>query len=333
MAGLAAGSAQVNICRWQRISTAVDDGAVPMKHFYWNQTPIGTAGDNKWYYPIHCYALSEFPGNILQSRSLFGGNILRSTGSQYEWFPLPSQLNTGADGANNMWRNERGPFNATSRAYHEWTSVKLRLYGAYGVPTTFRVMVVQFPDETAVPGYSEMANEKMTEMFNWFTRLNCGSALNGGNSGVPLPFKVLKQATYTVDSLDKTDEQAAGSTVTGIPLTREGNMKDVKMFIRHGKVRDYTWRYSITPAPTGNQTNGWDATDATNISKEPDVAPAKRVFLIVTANVSVSTAPLPGPPAIDQVISGTTVLSHSILERRFQPGYDIVLRNKFMVAE
>lgn len=330
--GLARGSAQVNIARWQRVATALEDGSVPLKYFLWNQTPIGTAGDNKYYYPVHVYPLTEFIGNNLV-RSNWGAHGIRSTTTAYEPSPITSQISDGSNGANNLWRAERGPFNATSRAYHEWTSMKFRLYGAYGVPTTFRLMVVQFPDETAVPGYGEFSNEKMTEQWNWFTRLNCGAALNGGNSGVPLPFKVIKQATYTIDSLDKSDEQVAGATTTGLPITREGNFKDVKMFMRHGRVRDYTWRYTTTQNPTFAQTNGWDLTDGTNVSKEPDVKPSQRLFLIVTANVSLSTSPLPATPTTDQVITGTTVNSHTIAERRYNPGYDIVLRNKFMTAE
>lgn len=251
--------------------------------------------------PLHMYDLTVVPNNstTCPAARVFGiGTASASNGTPY-FAALNGQMGDGTLDSN--WQFERGnvqPYR-TDSFLHDWTSVKLNLYGARKRTTYFDVMFVRFPNEFASLGSASTSNADFKNLLAYLTRPLMYSNINVYNPEVASNIKVVKRFRYYVPPTQSIDLN-----------TTTGKIKNVNIFIRHNT------RYKLDYNEAANvpAMRGADLVDYTN---QPDdqnhnyPKHERRLYMIIRAFAPEqrSTA---GWPVVDAAID---------------PSYDILLRN------
>lgn len=213
--------------------------------------------------------------------------------------------------------------------YHQWTSVRMNLYGAKNIPLTYTISVLQMPKNYSPyqhpPTDASVPLDNFSE-FNEFTRmiqdisrglianpLNVSASSNDWKKNV----RIVKQKRITIQPLSYTN--AAAETSSEVKC---GNVRQFNMFLRHDRWRNYSWadRTSDTTVDRDFADLGWDVTTGETVTT--DVSWEKRLVMMITCTVGqirdgpqndVTTSL---PPSLDDIPSdfGT---------------YDIIVRNSF----
>lgn len=315
------GSGQHIVLRWQQLSDSIlGPGRIPLG---WC---VGGGANTEWL-PIHFMSLTQGQGIKHEAKGC------RDDGMKKIWFDssatnsffynnYPSQESSGNTGAGTAWRIENiiGSFEAGKSIYHAWTDIRLNLYGTRCVPITYTVYVMQVPeslDPQMVSQYS--AGTEIYNMIKDMTRPLVGNPLNmNGRVDWPKDVRIMRKYNYTIQPLGYSDQASIAASGSG---ASNGHVRQVKLFLRHDRMRDYNWSENKTETvyDNGLSTLGWDENQVPASSAMSDVETGKRLYLFITA-----TSPMKESTERNGFVD--TDLNWAVR----QGSYDILVRNKFV---
>jgi len=289
--------------------------------------------------PMHVYNLIVFKNSDTSTPEL---------GHAYAWSsslgtasvvrePIFGMDPTGTT-SNKGWQSEnlRGPsylglvgdtmdFANAEKLLHEWTQVKLNLYGARSRPTWFMIDFVQVKNEFANFASAAGSNERFIELINALTGSMTYSNLQSRDTRALSFLKFVKRFRYMIPAENSTDLNTAC-----------GKIKEVKLFIKHGRV--------LNMAPHENrdglvrlghaQVDGGDF--ETNNVVLNTCADAAQMFMIVRAwspsRREDTTANWAGIGTNYSPIASTVYTAKSVGGGLNDvPSYDMILRQKYSV--
>lgn len=301
---------------------------------------IGTFQDSPGYtiLPIHFMSLTNVGilGNANSAKGCFndiGMNYFfrNDSTNEFSYASLVSQTNNGAL-AGTQWRVEQsevyGELGFARRVFHDWTDIRLNLYGTFSVPITYTVYVMtmkeqldpnQFPPLGTIPQHVELGN-----MVKDITRQCTGNSVaSNGRTDWPRDVRILKKQVVTLQPLNYSDQAAQVLDLGSALPSHTPNVHELRLFVSHRRFRDYKWSENNVDDTTNNvlDSNGWDINAPQNLMC--DVEWGKRVFLFVTATCPQVSPYVPGP---DQLLANAD-------SARVMGSYDINVRNKFRFEE
>jgi len=310
------------VWRWQQSSrTYLGPGRVFLG--------MGTIDANLDRLPIHFLSLTgNNLGRNVPAKGAYNVHSMcrmyynRTTGAFYWAGDVPSIDNAGNNAANVRWQTETAtysPLTDIKSCFHEWTDIRLNLYGTYSVPIHYNVMLCtmkeqvdpyQFAQGEAITEGSECANM----LKDWTRSLMYESAgINSSQSTWRNDVRVVKQCRFTIQPLSYADQVAEQQ----VPVTyaSASNIKELRWFIRHDRFRNYNWSRDATATTEARDFDkpGWDLVIDPELYA--DVEWGKRLFLVIQATC-------PGRQAGDPIYmtDGYANLNGS---------YDLTIRNAF----
>lgn len=263
--------------------------------------------------PVHVWDLSIFP-NV---------NPEVQAGSGYYWtsdaaaanltsFSLQTQTPSGATSGPYYHAESAAGFaesgtapNAT-KACHEWSSVKLLLYGARKRGTRFYIDLVRVKNELAHPLAGSGVNKSKKDLFRSLQSNLIYSSLQQHNGRNMADVSFVKRYQFYVPGGSADDLDTIGKT------------KEVTVFYKSGRVYNMAWESSdAQEALPHTQADGADYT----LKGGPQDHPrnAQRLLLIVRAFS-------PERRSVAAAVMGTEPA-----DPLTEPSYDIVIRNKWML--
>lgn len=251
--------------------------------------------------PIHVYELSSVnnvsgiaPGLALGWSSLLStANVVKNV--------LPTQTPTGGTAADGLWRSETDvTYPSAQQAFHNWSSIKLNLYGARKRSTRFTVSIMTVRDDFANFQSAGVGNLEFKQLLQYMARpliySNIQSDLrNKANKLI----KVVKRYNYWVSASQTTDVD-----------TTVGKIANANIFLRHNKKYDLDWMAedpaNILPHA---QADGLDyASDSVPMNYPQS---NQRLFMVITA------------------FSPEQVNTADPVDPNVCPSYDIIIRNSW----
>lgn len=189
------------------------------------------------------------------------------------------------------------------KVMHEWTSIKLNLYGVRKRATKFVCQLVMVTREAADFIDAASTSTEKLKLMDYLVRPFMYSNLNSGDPQSKSLYKVLKSYETTLSPI--TSDEYAGTT--SVP-----HIQTLNWFVKHNRVRHYDWKRTM-PTPNLNSA-GYDAQAPPWISTR--TAPTTRVYLVLRA-LSPEARAVDNPNLRDP-------------DPISEPSYDIVIRNKFV---
>jgi len=303
--------------------------------------------------PMHIMSLTTHPGfqssgdlgcvNHGMSRFVYRTPLSGFSGH----FGYQRMYNQQADGtlAGGGWQYESGTSNPdVDEVFHKYTDIRLNLYGASTFPLKYRVMILtgmttemqvfekspvsDTVDSAAAPSDFPIGDlSPLNEFILDHVRPLVTNPIIGSNSDSTWKgkLKVMSDVTYDLPCL------SYGNAVEeGYSSVNATNVRNVNIFLRHDKFRNYAWHALGTDrVPNENlASTGWTATDTSTLAASSllmDVDREQRVFLVISC-----TAPslldnavfgVAGPTGGPDSDPGAAYISSG--------SYDIVVRNCF----
>ena len=254
--------------------------------------------------PIHIYDMTQFPCNTASVPAGWYFYVNTATGDITR-ANLTSVLNTGT-GSSVNWQNEKGQWvsgDEQRKVMHDWSDVRLQLYGPTKTTTRFTVTFFTVNNDFANPGSATTTNVEFIKMMDWFTYKDVYNPLVMRTTDDGKKIRIVKRFTYYVGAYDS--GQASGGT----------NRKVVRIFMRHNKLYNLDWQ-------AGTMVDFRDAADAgeyvanTTFYNYPHEK--ARLFMAIQAQ------------AVAHDISGAEIQPWtSPVDIGFDPTYDILARNAF----
>lgn len=257
--------------------------------------------------PCHIFDLTAYPNNPTAGYTFANGMYAllsaNATGNTSSYGPLPNQDAAGVVGAlgvNNSFFERGVPPTDIDHARLRWIDLKMNLYGTFGRPVKYKVMIVGVHDETAVPGVPS-SNTRWNQMVDDWIRPYKYSNLLTNTGEQKKSYHVLKQWNYVIQPLNKTEQWNLEQFEALENLNP--HFVEFKCFMKMDRDIAYDWH------DTASATNLTGDVPATNFiqTAAADVHntpyPVKRVFLVVLASCAdVETAvapwdPMPPPPS------------------------------------
>jgi len=345
------GGMQESIFRWQSASkNLLGPGRIPIG-YGWN-TVISSSAQAV---PVHMMSLTSHPGfpeNYTlgcKVQGLFRFAYFNSSpaGGNFGYQHMPSQNRDGANLATSQWVNESGPLSPSpfiSQVFHKWTDIRLNLYGSSSFPLSYRVQIVTgLPTEmqplefeaiagapTALTDFPIAPNNPLNQMLLDLARPVIGNPITGSNTDKDYKgeFRIVSDKTFNIPCLSY-GNAAAEDSILNVNST---NVRNVNMFIRHDRFRDYAWRQKSADVTQTLDIGGvgWNQTDIsadTAASMYCDVDREERLFIIISCNAAELIN-----DAIDYDLSNSVAAAPPEGLRqsyRTSGSYDIVVRNCF----
>jgi len=213
--------------------------------------------------------------------------------------------------------------NAT-KILHEWTEIKLNLYGARRRPTWFNIDFVRVKNEFANFSSASTDNERFKELCNCLTGNMVYSNLQTRDNSALKFLTFVKRMKYFIPAEQSTDLNTAC-----------GKIKEVKIFMKHGRILDMR----AHETKIGEQQLGHKQEDGIDYELKQEAlntcADGQQLFMIIRAWsparhtattpqwLSVGTNYTPLPSTVWTAKADPTVAVHDV------PSYDIILRQKY----
>lgn len=327
------------MARWQLTSgNLIGPGRIPIG--YGTNTPTDP---DRQRLPIHFISLTQNPldsmNAISSAKGCFQhglyGLIRNPVDGTLSYRPFQCNTSQGISNydVDGRWQTERvdSGFTASLNAhmYHQWTSVRMNLYGAKNMPLTYTIYVLQMPKQYSpfqhIPSSAAVPSDNFTE-FNEFSRfihdISRGLICNPLNvSATPQDWKkhirIVKQRSITINPLSYTNAAAEGTAITKV-----GNVRQFNLFLRHDRWRQYAWAdRTVDTVPDRDWSDlGWDVQYGEYATTDVDWD--KRLVMMITCTVGRQTN---GPH--NDVTTGLPPQSTDI-PVDFGT-YDIIVRNSF----
>lgn len=295
---------------------------------------IGTwfnAGGSAMYMPLHFMSLTNnaIIGEANGAKGCFKDQgmcqLFKSqTNNSFSWLKRVCQIPTGA-GLSNSWQLEQGDLDPLSNVpdtskylYHDWTDIRMNLYGSFSVPLTYNIYVMTMKEQLDPFQFGLGADiAQGTECWNMFKDITRGCQGNSvsmnGRIDWPKDVRILKHDRIVMQPLGYSDQVAVSEPG---PASHTPNIHEYRLFLNHRRYRNYKWSENADETSYGNNyaVNQWDV----NVSGETmcDVEWGKRLFLIITCTCA-------------DVGEGTDDYTANAVTARVQGSYDICVRNKF----
>lgn len=315
---------QREVYRWQQTSpTYLGPGRLGL---LWGRTsPL----DQAQRMPFHFMSLtSSMRGVEHAEKGCYRNGMNRvvynsSTGSYY-WNPLQPQNFVGDNAGNVLWQpeqNEGGSTTAaaTGRVFHEWTDVRLNLYGTYTVPITYTVLIAQMPRQldpfTVEAGTTTPEGTELHNMFKDWSRKQLYSSVGcNGRSDWDKDVRIVKRYSVTIQPFNYSDQNS--ETLLPEGYSKSPHIHELRWFLRHDRFRNYKWSENVSDSTLTRDfmKPGWDYNGPEETMA--DVEWGKRLFLIVLA-----TSP--------EVQDGVTTDYVNPADPVTQGSYDVCVRNSF----
>lgn len=250
--------------------------------------------------PVHLYHLNLCPtGGTYPGAGWTSGWAAEANTSAVESFAILGQTATGVS-TDSKWQLESLPSNNVQRGdsfIHEWTQVKLNLYGARKRTTRFTVSFF-YVSKAADPLATAGTVLERKELVQYLSRPYIYSNLLADFSHQKKHIQIVKEFNYTVDATDGFDLN-----------TTTGKIHNANIFIRHNK------RYKLdegvfntTILPHG-QADGSDFDTRIDAEITGIPKPGRRLYMCIRAFA---------PERVDGA-TGINALT--------DPSYDMILRN------
>lgn len=262
-----------------------------------------TPAPNIQYLPVHVWDLTCLPQGANQAPVGFA--LFQQGVTTNGTFQLNQTDPTGAVVANNNLQNENITNTFTQpwrKSLHDFTHIKLNLYGVRNRATKFMVQIIQLTDEYADFITGAQANVEKAKVYDYLARPFMYNNLNIGDPQTKVDIKVIKQFTTIIDSITL-DQVGAANAIPKI--------QTVNWFIKHNRMRLYDWRRNDTPDLNNNA-----AYDIEQTNVEQRVDPKKRIYMVIRA-MSPTNSQVAG-------ITPTSVAP----DVNTEPSYDCVIRQK-----
>lgn len=281
--------------------------------------------------PLHLYDLTGMPMNGTPRAGFVAYWDNPLAGSPVSFQSIEGQPPNGAGALSPYWYPESMSTGLTdtkrANVFHRWTSIKMNLYGTYGLPTWYRIDLVKFDDDCC-PGYASGTGVEMVSTFQYLTKPYIYSNLLNGDPEQKKEFKILRTWKYMIQPFGPDDQNTINSANTY--SDRSPHFREVKLFIRHDMERKYDWKRLNDADHTDNPSFEQYNTGG-NDSIAGNVYPSARLFLMIRAmsayrrqvavNVPNGFVQFPNPG-----------LEPSDASPLYEPSYDIVIRNRFDVT-
>jgi len=261
--------------------------------------------------PIHIWDLSIFENvsaDIVAGRLYYWNGV--TTSADIVSAPLPTQTSTGTTSLLGYYQSEsaagvveNGTPPKASKAMHDWSQIKLNLYGARKRGTTFYVDVMRVTDTLAHPIVAAQGNRAKKDLFRTLQAPLVYSNLQSHNNKNLRAVKFVKRWKFYVP----------GGTADDLDTI--GKVKEVSLFLKQGRVYNMMAESSDgTEALPHNHEDGLDYT----LSAGPSNFPyhGSRLMLMIRAFA---------PERVVQNDFNTPA------DPLIEPSYDLLLRNKFML--
>jgi len=195
--------------------------------------------------------------------------------------------------ADPYWKDEVVSYPSTAlrnKVFHKYTDIRLNLYGCGLYPLTYTLYVLKMPKSWSMLSHAEGAvlgtNSEASEMLRDMVRPLVANPINSNGPSEWLKHvRVVKKMKYFVPPLGYTDYEVAKEAGTTLPV-KLSNCKQVKLFMRHDRYRDYNWAVRTQQREYDlDLTNlGWDKTVESDCV--PDVDWDSRLYMYITCNVA-----------------------------------------------
>jgi len=242
------------------------------------------------------------------------------------------------------WQVESGtePAIATStispEVFHKWTEIRMNLYGSAFVPLTYEVLVVTGMElDMSIFDYTFGGTPifEGTNM-NAFLRDQCKDYIGNPIVGSSLDrndfkgkYKIIRRKVITIAPLSYNNGATAKEGLTsGVDAS---NVRNVNMFIRHDRFRNYAWtpRSADQDLQTGLDGRGFDTQDISQLVNDSclsDVDRDQRLYLFVKCSAGRAYE----ATEFDIIPAEVPVSELSQTEIPVSSGsFDIVMRNCF----
>jgi len=166
----------------------------------------------------HAYGWSSNLGDADVVRKTLAGQDYNGTGTVVSWQAEEFRGPTNVTSYPNEFPN-------VSKILHEWTEVKLNLYGARRRPTWFNIDFVQVKNEFANFSSADGSNPRFIELMNALTGNMTYSNLQTRDTKALNMLKFIRRMKYMIPAETSTDLNTAC-----------GKIKEVKIFLKHGRV-------------------------------------------------------------------------------------------------
>jgi len=352
------GGMEEYIFRWQACSNSLlGSGFLPLGFGWGNLSGAGLQT-----IPMHMMSLTTHPQfNEARERGCRKEGMCRIIYAGPNASPASLQADMGyqfffnqdKDSLKNLdgrWEQESGPNGviAGDQVFHKYTDIRLNLYGSLLVPLKYRVMLISgMPEEMQIYergnpittgggiDSSDVPISKLNPLNQFIishTRNVIGNPLTGSNSddNYKGKFKMVSDKTYSIPCLSY--GSAAAEASSAINST---NVKNVNMFIRHDRFRDYQWTSLAADIVRNNDIGGtgWNHTDTATsplLASVCDVDREQRLFFVITCNAPSLINDNNLYDVVDSVGGPFQIKSNPPLPAPASWGsYDIVVRNCF----
>jgi len=330
------------IWRWQRVSPSLLGPGE-------NDLAYGANGASTLQVcPFHIMSLTNnllFPPSITFGckrngmHRIYYDEVARAFGYQN----LIGQNNEGTF-ATNEWQLETGvPRLGTANIdpkgiFHKWTEIRFNLYGSAYYPLKYEILLVTaMPTEMSIFDYPAGIPAPIFQEtnLNAFLREHVKDYIGNPIIGSTVDqqdykskFKIVRRKLVTVEPLSYGDAaaQVGPPAIAGVDAS---NVKNVNMFIRHDRYRDYDWTPLATDQTLQNRLDGigfdqQNTNSTVNASGISDVDREERLYLIIKCSaprlLDSNAYAVTGPTAPVTLLSPTQIPP-------FTGSYDVVVRN------
>jgi hypothetical protein len=242
------------------------------------------------------------------------------------------------------WQLESGtePALATSTVspeiFHKWTEIRMNLYGCAYAPLTYEILVVTGMElDMSIFDYASGGTPIFESTnLNAFLRDQCKDYIGNPIVGSSLDrkdfkgkYKIIRRKVITISPLSYHNGAIAKEGLTsGIDAS---NVRNVNMFIRHDRFRNYAWsaRAIDQDLQSGLDGRGFDTQDISQLANDSclsDVDRDQRVYLFVKCSAGRAYE----APEFDIIPAEVPISELSQTEIPVSSGsFDIVMRNCF----
>lgn len=224
----------------------------------------------------------------------------------YTFYHTTGNSAAGVAATNNFYEVERADHLVTSgaRDFLEWVQIKLLCIGPVSDHCKWRVSIVTFQEDYLAPDYSGFAAsgvagealERLNRRNQMYDALHLPFISNPIMAGSKKPskfgYKTLWSTTFGTQPKDKQDNLGTGEE------------RLISIFKRVNKVQNYDWEMVGRPPAVvaGAEQYGWPVNVSSVTSQiSNDVAPTKRMWLVVQAEVALG-ATAGNIPTFDLII-------------------------------
>jgi len=192
----------------------------------------------------------------------------------------------------NQWSEEMRPgtFSSTSSydIFHNWSQIKLNLYGTRSIPITYNVWLCQMDEQVDPTSFLPNATINLGSECNNMLRdmarpLLHNTVAENPNVTFRKNMKVLKRTRVTIEPLSYSDQAAQITLPSSGVQSTSPHIHEIRWFVRHNRFRNYYWSKDTDQVieDINYDNGGWDR--YLQYSPNCDVEWGKKVFLFVTA--------------------------------------------------